>query len=340
MNKKNIMMLSVLLCVAFAVFGEPTEVDTAGADTTIVTNPWSFSTETALGYSVVSDAVASTSTHFAPITSAFSGITPTFVIGAAYTIPVPFSSNPLFANNTVQFVGKAMITPISIHPFVGVMFTPIAVLQLGAYAQLGLDWPFAGVQSLGIYNKTTDKYDSVPVFSEMYYNFGAQATFMFDIAALFPGDWTHIITTNTYQINYIGTTADCGDDAWMFEGSGEHFNVLGWYANFLLGYQTPALSVLNLAGVSLDMCGVYNDDTINDDYDNWNPLFTSISISPVVVINLIKDDTLTTAFAFSSRRSFTTTNAASDGTNFGLTSADSAREWFFSGVSLTWTHKF
>jgi len=189
-----------------------------------------------------------------------------------------------------------------------------------------------------VYNELTDEYDSLDPFSEFYYNTWIQGMFQFDFAAIFPGDWNHFVTMETYKINFEGITGDY-DGAWMYQGSGEYFSLPNWYTSFVIGYQTPALPVLNTIAINTELSSYFNTDSLSDYYDDWDPSFVEISISPLTILNLSPNDTLIVLVHFSSRRSFSSTDSDAD-TDFTLESISSAREWYFKRIALSWTHKF
>jgi hypothetical protein len=334
MSKKNTLILSALVCFTFTLFANTPD----SANTEKKANPWAFSITTDFAYYPESDAVVDSETHFAPLTGAYSGLEARTTAKAIYTIPCPFSASPLFSANTLKFEGDLELTPVSVAPGVKITFTPIAFLQFSVGSTIGSAWDFIGIQGLAVYNETADEYESVDSFSEFYYNNWIQGMFQFDLAAILPGDWNHFVTMDTYKINFEGTTANC-NGAWKYQGTGEYFTLPNWYTSLVLGYQTPAIPILNTIAINTEFSGYFNTDSIDDYYDDWDPSFVKISISPLTVFNLSKNDTLLVLVDFSSRRCFTST-ASDDDTDFTLTSISSAREWYFKRVAVSWTHQF
>ena len=95
------------------------------------TSPWSFSVTTDFAYYPLSEYVAG-GDHFAPLTGIYSGLEGRVTGHACYTIPVPFSGNPLVKGNTVVFDNALEITPVSVMPQFSVSFTPVAFLKFTA----------------------------------------------------------------------------------------------------------------------------------------------------------------------------------------------------------------
>ena len=61
-----------------------------------------------------------------------------------------------------------------------------------------------------------------------------------DIAAVFPGNWNHIILRTYHEINYKAYSRAKQDESWYYEDDeGENCNGLNYYWNVLLGYQMP-----------------------------------------------------------------------------------------------------
>jgi hypothetical protein len=68
----------------------------------------------------------------------------------------------------------------------------------------------------------------------------AGGVLQFDLAAIVPGDWNHVVFRTYHEINYAGYSAASASDPWYFENDdGENQNGFSYYGNFLLGYQPP-----------------------------------------------------------------------------------------------------
>ncbi|OJF77466.1 MAG: hypothetical protein BKP49_00275 [Treponema sp. CETP13] len=353
MRRRIVSFLCLFTCLTFVAFANDTNVveseedsavqgkvsDTSNIETSNANKPsWSFNLGTDFAYYPDSEYVTDSDTHFAPITGAYSGLEARTTAHAVYTIPCAFSDNPFFSGNTLKIDSFLEATPVSVSPGAKVTFTPIAFLQLSAGANVATAWDLIGIQGLAEYDETTDEYTVFDSFTA-YYKVWAQGMFQFDLAALIPGDWTHIVTMDSYQVYYEDITADC-NGAWKYQGIGERFSVPAYYSSLVLGYQMPAVPVLNTIAVQTELTGYFNTDSIDDYYDNWDPSFMKISISPLTILTLSEKDSLIVLFGFSSRRTFTTEQNDSDATDFTLTSSNGSREWYFNRIAISWSHSF
>ena len=345
MSRKIVSFICLLTCFSFvAVFAQTNTVEDEGvvSDDTevieVVESPWSFNLGTDFAYYPDSEYVASSETHFASITGAYSGLEARTTAHAVYTIPCAFSDSPFFSGNTFKLDGYLEATPVSISPGAKVIFTPIAFLQLSAGANIATAWDFIGINGLAEYNQATDEYVAFDSFTA-YYKVWAQGMFQFDLAALVPGDWTHIVTMDSYLIYYEDITGG-SDVAWKYQGVGERFSVPAYYSSLVVGYQTPVVPVLNTVAVQTELTGYLNTDTIGDYYDDWDPSFMKVSISPLAILNLSSKDSLVVLAGFSSRRTYTTEQTDDEATDFTLTSVAGSREWYFNRVALSWSHSF
>jgi hypothetical protein len=76
--------------------------------------------------------------------------------------------------------------------------------------------------------------------------------FQFDLAAVLPGDWHHLVFRSYHEIRYKGYTDASEGDSWYFENDdGENRNGFNYYGNYLLGYQMPLF--LNTLGLMAEM---------------------------------------------------------------------------------------
>ena len=331
MKKKVFVCCAVLalLGMAFAEDAEPK-------------SPWDFSVTTDFAYYPKSDAIPSTGgVHFAPLTGVYSGVELRATGTAGYTIPVPFGDNPLVNGNKLRLYGQFELSPVSIVPAVGVSFSPIAFLSFSAGSSIGAGWTIkAGklnLQGLGTWNPGTATYDDL-VFKSGRWEAWFQGAFMFDLAAVKPGDWNHVVTYASYKLTYQGITSG-GENGnpWLWQLGGEKINGWQYSANFIVAYQMPM--ILQTVGVQTELSGQLNgkkDFAVQ--YHSMNPNFMGISVSPLMVFEFSKKDALTVQFKFASRRSYTEKASDTKGVLTGL--QQSGREWYFNRIAFSYKHSF
>jgi hypothetical protein len=150
---------------------------------------------------------------------------------------------------------------------VDVVWTPIAFFQFTAGAKIGSGWnfPLLNVTGIGINKEDPDSsksftdtkgfsqpaplLDSNP-FDGLLWEAHAGLTIQMDFAALFPGDWNHILFQTYHEFNYKGYSKAGAGEAWYYEADGgENVNGFNYYGVYTLGYLMPTSPVLNMVGV-------------------------------------------------------------------------------------------
>lgn len=296
---------------------------------------WDFSAVTDLAFYPKSDYVTG-ATHYAPVTGIYDGFECRTTLHARYTIPVPFNDTMLFSGNTLSFDAGLAISPISIMPKLMVSFTPVAFFNFFAGANLGTAWEFLGIKSLSRYDSAKGGYEQMVTFKTWFYQFWICSTFMFDTAALFPGDWNHIIMAASYELNYSGLlNADNNSGLFQWQTTRGMTEGLQYVSTFTAGYQMPLK--LSLVGAQLELSGYMNGSDFEDTYKKYDGAFMTISMSPLAQITLNKKDSIFLLAVFSSRRSFEQEHDKADDEPL-LT--QSGREWYFRRLSCSWTHMF
>ena len=337
--KKSIVISALLFVLCAGIWA---------AEKTAPKSPWDFSVTTDFAYYPKSayKSGSSGTSHFAPITGIYSGLEFRVTGTAGYTIPVPFGKNALVKDNKLRFYADFELSPVSLAPALGVSFTPIAFLNFSAGTSIGAAWDFIGIQGLAKWDplkydenlKKSGSYESLP-FKSARWDAWLQGALMFDLAAVVPGDWNHVITYNSYKAMYRGITSG-GENGnpWLYQGSGEKINGWQYEANFIFGYQMPI--VLQTVAVQAELSGQYNGKKdFAERYHKAEPDFMNVSISPILLFKFGKKDALTTQFQFSSRRRFAKEYTKSkemliDDLNF------TGREWYFNRIALSYKHSF
>ena len=323
--KKNIFLLTILLLVTVSVFAQ--------ADT-------KFSVVTDFAYYPKSSPVAigkaqEDISRFAFINGLYSGVEARVTGKMDYKIPTPFGTNPLVKGNNVTITPALELSPVTIMPQLAVAFTPIAFLKFTASAKIGTGWELIGIKGMGILDSPRSGYVSLPAFQNYFYEFRLTNLFQFDLGAIIPGDWTHVVTQATYEIMYTGLTGVKNGTPWLWQASGEKANGWNYYSQIILGYQMPL--VLQTVGMQFEFSGYYDDSSFAPIYAEWNPTFTRVNINPICILKFNDKHSLTIQSRFSSRRGFST-SAGNDATNFRLNY--NGREWWFERVALSYSYSF
>jgi hypothetical protein len=275
---------------------------------------------------------------FAPIVGPYSGAEARVVGDYSFIWPVPFSDNPLVSGNTLTVTAQMELTPVSIAPAAIVAFSPIAFLIFNAGGRIGAGWDLdiLSVQGLSSYDEATKAYISPAPFSSFHYELWFEGIFQFDLAAVLPGDWNHVVMLATYKAFYEGITSG-GENGnpWVWQGTKDKANGWKYLSSVVLGYQMPL--VLQMVAVQAEFEGYFDGNAAyNEVYKLWNPEFMIASISPVLNFQFTENQSLMAQFRFRSRRGYAD---ASDSIAV-LDRTYEARQWYFDRIALSYTYRF
>jgi hypothetical protein len=184
-----------------------------------------------------------------------------------FTLPFLRGDHFLTADNNITAALGLELSPVSLYGLADLVWTPAAFLELSAGTKLGSGWnielfgepvygiginrPKAGTQAAPAGAPVAAETDGAP-FDGLHWNLHGGGALQFDLAALFPGDWHHIVFRSYHELNYRGYSRAAAGDSWVFANDdGENRNGFNWYGNFLLGYRMPIF--LNTVGLLTEM---------------------------------------------------------------------------------------
>jgi hypothetical protein len=163
-----------------------------------------------------------------------------------FTFPLLQGSGPLTMGNNLQTAFTAELSPISVNGVTELIWTPIAFFQVIAGARAGSGWNIelfgSDIKGIGINRRGSGgSAETVgSAFDGLLWSAQMGGAFQFDLAAILPGDWHHVVFRSYHEIRYKGYSAASGDESWYFESDyGENRNGFNYYGNYLLGYQMP-----------------------------------------------------------------------------------------------------
>jgi len=195
-----------------------------------------------------------------------------------FTFPFLQGENPLMADNNIGIALTADISPVSLNGVVEVVWTPIAFFQFAAGGRIGSGWNinlFGGdVYGIGLNRPDAEgkaEHDG-SAFDGLLWKAQAGGAFQFDLAALYPGDWHHVVARSYHEINYRGYTRAKAGESWYYENDdGENCNGFNYYGNLLIGYQMPIFFNMAalLAEADLYLYDTPGRDTWGDDLIRW-----------------------------------------------------------------------
>ena len=165
-----------------------------------------------------------------------------------FIFPFLEGNNPLTEDNTIGFSLTAEVSPVSINGLAEAIWTPIAFFQFAAGGRIGSGWKIKlfgeDIYGIGI-NRAGDDGTSEysgSAFDGLLWKTHIGAILQFNLAAIFPGDWNHVVARTYHEINYAGYTAASSGESWYFENDeGENINGFNYYGNLFVGYQMPLI---------------------------------------------------------------------------------------------------
>ena len=273
--------------------------------------------------------------RFAPLDGFYSAVEARVTGKMDYKILTPFGDNPLVKGNNVTISPALEISPVTLMPQFFVAFTPIAFLKFTASAKIGTGWDFIGIKGMGDLDSAENGYKSLTPFKNYFYEFRLSNLFQFDVGAIVPGDWTHVVMQASYDILYTGLTGVENGTPWIWQASGEKANGWNYYSQIILGYQMPL--VLQTVGLQFELSGYYNESSFDAKYVEWNSDFMRVNINPICILKFNENHALTIQTRFSSRRGFSS-DKGSSATNFNLDY--NGREWWLERIAFSYAYSF
>lgn len=275
--------------------------------------------------------------HFAPLTGPYSAFELRATGTYNYVIPVPFSDHALVRGNTLTLSPALELTPVSLAPKFDVAFSPIAFLIFYAGGRIGTGWdlPPMGVKGLAVFDENSKEYESVIPFASYMHQWYLEGLFQFDLAAVLPGDWNHVVTQARYKFLYEGLwNAGGHQEFWRWQGTVEKASGWQYQSSVVVGYQMPL--VLQLVGLQFEFEGYFDGHDFPDWAQQWNPTFMKVGISPVMNLKFNDKHSLMVQFRFRSRRAFETEVQPNTHDFFYKYSG---REWFFDRIGFSYSYK-
>ena len=269
---------------------------------------------------------------------------PEIKLGYTHRLIFPFlqGGSPLTADNNINLALGAEATPISISGFVNTVWTPIAFIELALGGRIGSGWPLnlfgSDVYGIGL-NVPGDggksEYEG-SAFDSLYWKLHFGAAFQFDLAAIFPGGWNHVVFRTYHEIFYHGSTRAGKGQSWYYEGGeGENCNGFNYYGSFLLGYQMPIF--LNMIGVMTEM-NLYLYDTPGR--KDWGDDLIQWHLSGVLNFKITRQFEILAAAQFRTLRNFNENNWEDLYYRYRTVDASNPQRMEFHRVAVVLTYRF
>jgi hypothetical protein len=179
----------------------------------------------------------------------------------SFIFPFLQGNGPLTADNNVKLAFTAEATPVSMNGIGEITWTPAAFFQVVGGGRAGSGWnmplgngigfnvPAAGKDGAGrSYSEVRGK-----AFDGLLWSAYGGLNLQFDLGAVIPGDWTHVLFQAYSEGRYSAYTRAGSGDSWFFENdSGENRNGWLWRGRFVLGYRIPRSVAAPISLLKLD----------------------------------------------------------------------------------------
>ena len=246
-----------------------------------------------------------------------------------------WSDGPLAAGNNVTIQSQTGVSPISLTQQVQVTATPIALLQFTGGVQAGTGWNVQLFDGLGEVDTVSGEMDDGSlegIVLDLYLG----TTIQFDLAAVVPGDWNHVVAVYSPKWTWKTFTGASASAPWSFENDpGDNYQ--GWIfgQTVFLGYQPPGMA-LQTTGFLLETerkVGETVDRATASGTGDWEPDFLETKLALVLNFSIGEIHSLTILSQLSRDR------LASDSTIFN--GALQARDvvgsyWDAYRIALSW----
>ncbi len=208
-------------------------------------------------------------------------------------MPVLVGRQPLTSGNNLAFRLTGALSPVSLRFEGQATLTPVAFFNIFAGTMLGTGWDLGFVNGMGL-NADGTGIPGSESFQGVVSNVWLGSTLQFDLGAVVPGDWWHILVLFRTKLQYAAYSAARRNQAWMWEADGgENFNGFTFQTTSFLGYQMPL--VLNTVGILLtttqNIGYVRNLSPMAD--GGWGSDFIRIVVAPMFSFTLSNSSSLT-----------------------------------------------
>jgi len=147
-------------------------------------------------------------------------------------------NSALTKDNNLELQIKTNLSPVTLNLESKAVITPIAFLKFEAGAHMGTGWNM-GFNGLGLNVDGTGNPETRS-FPGIVAKGWLQGTFQFDLAALWPGDWHHVVLSTSHKWTYQMFSGAEEAEPWQYlADDGQNFNGFLYEASYITGYQIP-----------------------------------------------------------------------------------------------------
>jgi len=217
-------------------------------------------------------------------------------IRQSFIFPFLQGESPLTEGNNLAAVFSAEVTPVSLNGIGEVIWTPAAFFLLSGGGRAGSGWNMPLGNGIGINRPVTEPDNpetpyrkseiAGTAFDGLLWAAWGAGTVQFDLGAVIPGDWNHVLFQTRQEFRYAAYTKALGGEPWVFQNDfRENQNGWNYQAGYVIGYYMPASPVLDTIAFMVELYkSLYNTEEggfWGEDLGYWifSGLF-NFSISP------------------------------------------------------------
>jgi hypothetical protein len=198
----------------------------------------------------------------------------------SFTFPFLQGDGPMTKDNNIKLSATAEVSPISLNGLGEVLWSPAAFLQAAVGGRIGSGWNidlFGGkIYGIGLNERGDNNKEVISgdAFDSMMWRVYGGAALQFDLAAVVPGDWNHILFRAYNEGRYSAYNRAGAGDSWVFQNDeAQNRNGWMWYGSYVLGYQMPLSPVLDtvafMAEFEKNLYNTSGGDIWGDDLPRW-----------------------------------------------------------------------
>jgi len=216
---------------------------------------------------------------------------PQALVGVTQNFKVPLMQfdNPLTKDNNINFKIGAELSPISFEGKFGIVWTPIAFLEFYTESRVGSGWNIKTLYGLALNKNNAGKSNYIPLnFSKSIYSFSLGGAFQFDLGAVIPNDWSHVVFRTDQAALYKAMSGVDSETSWLYQAdSGENRNGWKYQASYLIGYKMPIF--LDLIAMKIDVEKKLFASPKGLDNKVWGENLFLTTFGPIINFNIKKD---------------------------------------------------
>ena len=205
-------------------------------------------------------------------------------LSVAEVIKVPFLNfnNPFMRSNNITFKLGAELTPVTVEGKFDVVWTPLAFLEVYGGASIGSGWTLKNWHGLALNQDDSGTTLKVPInFKKAFYTANFGGALQFDLGALIPTDWTHIVFRIDQYFLYKGVTGVGSLSSWIFQNDdGENRNGFTYCGSYILGYQMPL--PMNMIAFRIETEKTFFKVPAGVDKRNWGENRYNVVFGPII----------------------------------------------------------